>query len=265
MQPALGFPPVRGHAPNGQDPSYGGRVRELDWDGYRNVRDLGGLPTPSSPTGATQLGRIARGPRRELLTDRGWQDARVWGLRSVVDLRCADEVGRREGDPLVAPDALTDITVVAAPTEDQDDPEFRGVCFPILDSPEYWRHNWRILPDLVLGALRAIADAPSGVLVHCSAGRDRTGMISTLLLANAGVPPTAVAEDHAASVRAMAGTGTHAPGDRQATWDADQVTEWLATVTPIVEDVAADVDAAFAAVGADDDLRARLRARLTTP
>ncbi len=206
-------------------------MRELDWDGYRNVRDLGGLPTPSSPTGATQRGRIARGPRRELLTDRGWQDARVWGLRSVVDLRCADEVGRREGDPLVAPDALTDITVVAAPTEDQDDPEFREVCFPILDSPEYWRHNWRILPDLVLGALRAIADAPSGVLVHCSAGRDRTGMISTLLLANAGVPPTAVAEDHAASVRAMAGTGTHAPGDRQATWDADQVTEWLATVT----------------------------------
>ncbi|MCM3522479.1 tyrosine-protein phosphatase [Curtobacterium sp. P97] len=240
-------------------------MRELDWDGYRNVRDLGGLPTPSSPTGATQRGRIARGPRRELLTDRGWQDARVWGLRSVVDLRCADEVGRRDGDPLVAPDALTDITVVAAPTEDQDDPEFREVCFPILDSPEYWRHNWRILPDLVLGALRAIADAPSGVLVHCSAGRDRTGMISTLLLANAGVPPTAVAEDHAASVRAMAGTGTHAPGDRQATWDADQVTEWLATVTPIVEDVAADVDAAFAAVGADDDLSARLRARLTTP
>ena len=95
-------------------------MRGLDWDGYRNVRDLGGLPTPSSPTGATQLGRIARGPRRELLTDRGWQDARVWGLRSVVDLRCADEVGRREGDPLVAPDALTDITVVAAPTEDQD-------------------------------------------------------------------------------------------------------------------------------------------------
>lgn len=240
-------------------------MRELDWDGYRNVRDLGGLPTPLSPTGATLAGRVARGPRRELLTDRGWRDARAWGLRSVVDLRCADEVGRRDGDPFIAPDALTGITVVSAPTEDQDDPEFREVCFPILDSPEYWRHNWRILPHLVLGALRAVADAPAGVLVHCSAGRDRTGMVSTLLLADAGVSPTSVAEDYAASVRAMAGTGTHAPGDRQASWDAERVTDWLATVTPIVEDVAADVDAAFAAVGADDDLRARLRARLTTP
>lgn len=240
-------------------------MRRLDWDGYRNVRDLGGLPTPLSPTGVTQLGRVARGPRRELLTERGWQDARGWGLRSVVDLRCADEVGRRDGDPLVAADALAGITVVAAPTEDQDDLEFREVCFPILDSPEYWRHNWRILPDLVLGALRAIADAPAGVLVHCSAGRDRTGMISALLLADAGVAPTVVANDYSASVRAMAGTGTHAPGDRQASWDAGQVTDWLATVTPIVEDVAADVDGAFAAVGADDDLRARLRALLTTP
>ncbi|WIE75172.1 tyrosine-protein phosphatase [Curtobacterium sp. MCSS17_007] len=162
-------------------------------------------------------------------------------------------------------DAVAEVRVVHAPTEDQDDPEFRAVCFPILDSPEYWRHNWRILPDLVLAALHAVADAPSGVLVHCSAGRDRTGMISALLLANAGVPPALVAEDYASSVRAMAGSGTHAPGDRQASWDADEVTDWLAVTAPIVEDVAADVDAAFATVGADADLRTRLRALLTEP
>lgn len=156
------------------------------------------------------------------------------------------------------------VQFVHAPTEDQDDPEFREVCFPILDSPEYWHHNWRILPDLVLVSFEAIAAAPSGVLVHCSAGRDRTGMISALLLANAGVGPAEVAADYAESVRAMAGVPTHSPtGDRQASWGDDEVSGWLLKTMPIVEDIAADVDNAFAMIGASSVLRARLREQLT--
>ncbi|MBF4583203.1 tyrosine-protein phosphatase [Curtobacterium sp. VKM Ac-2865] len=238
-------------------------MRDLVWDGYLNARDLGGLPTPLSATGATRFGRVARGPRRELLTEAGWRDARGWGLAAVVDLRCADEIGVRDGDPVVSLETREAVPVVSAPTEDQDDPEFRETCFPILDSPEYWRHNWRILPHLVLATLTAIADAPHGLLVHCSAGRDRTGMVSALLLSNAGVSPAVVAADYAESVRAMAGAKTHAPNDRQATWGTDEVDEWIAATALIVEDVAADVDAAFATIGADADLRSRLRARLT--
>ena len=239
-------------------------MRNLAWDGYPNARDLGGLPTPASTTGATIFGRVARGPRRELLTETGWQDARRWGLATVVDLRCAHEIGPREGDPVVGAITTSAVSIVNAPTEDQDNAEFRETCFPILDSPEYWRHNWRILPDLVLGALSAIAAAPTGVLVHCSAGRDRTGLISTLLLSNAGVDPSDVADDYAASVRAMAGAQTHSPtADRQSTWGPDQVTNWLARTVPIVEEIAAEADAAFDAIGAGPDLRIRLRELLT--
>ncbi|AMM21629.1 protein tyrosine phosphatase [Frondihabitans sp. PAMC 28766] len=238
-------------------------MRTLDWDGYLNARDLGGLSTSFSATGATIFGRVARGPRRELLTEDGWRDARGWGLAAVVDLRCEYEIGVRDGDPAVSPETLATVPVVNAPTEDQDDPEFREVCFPILDSPEYWHHNWRILPHLVLATLHAIADAPHGVLVHCSAGRDRTGMISALLLSNAGVEPTLVAADYAESVRAMAGAKAHAPNDRQAAWGTEEVDSWIAETAPIVEDVAADVDAAFATIGAGSELRSRLRARLT--
>jgi len=240
------------------------RVRHLAWDGYPNARDLGGLPTPLSATGETLFGRVARGPRRELLSDAGWSAARAWGLSGVVDLRCEHEIGTRDGDPTVAPSSLLGIAVMNAPTEDQDDPEFREVCFPILDSPEYWRHNWRILPGLVLGALSAIASAPPGVLVHCSAGRDRTGMISALLLSNAGVSPDDVAADYAESVRAIAATAPHSPGaDRQSGWTDDQVDSWISETAPIVVDVAADPDAAFRAIGAEVDLRNRLRALLT--
>jgi protein-tyrosine phosphatase len=239
-------------------------MRDLAWDDYPNARDLGGLPTPLSPTGATTYARIARGPRRELLTDTGWQAARSWGLATIVDLRCAHEVGVREGDPHPSPASLRTMRVVNAPTEDQDDPEFREVCFPILDSPEYWRHNWRILPELVRESLTAIAIARPGVLVHCSAGRDRTGMISALLLSNAGVSSTDVAADYAESVRAMAGAQPHVPThDRQASWTPAEVESWIAQTAPIVEGVAKDPEAALDAIGLAAELRFRLRALLT--
>lgn len=241
-------------------------MRELRWDGCRNVRDLGGLDTPLSVTGRTMPGRIARGPRRERLTEQGWHDARGWGLATVVDLRCQYEAGTREGDPAVGSEALAGIDVVHAPTEDHDDGEFREVCFPILDSPAYWQHNWRILPGLVRRTLTAIAEARPGVLVHCSAGRDRTGMISALLLGNAGVAPHDVAEDYAASVREMAGTATHAPThDRQAAWTPKRVETWLAQTTPIVQDIAARTDEAFDVLGLSPDVRTRLRELLVAP
>ncbi|MDU5427704.1 tyrosine-protein phosphatase [Actinomyces urogenitalis] len=195
-----------------------------------NLRDLGGIRTSA---GVTRFGRVARGPRRERLDAEGWAAARDWGLATVVDLRCSYEIGWRHGDP--APVDIPDMTVVNAPTEDHDDEEFRRVCFPILDSPECWTHNLRILPALVRTTLEAIAAAAPGVLVHCSAGRDRTGMVTALLLANAGVVPDLVADDYELSVRAVAGTASHQPThDRQSTWTQAQADAWTAQVRPHV-------------------------------
>jgi hypothetical protein len=205
------------------------------------------------------MGRIARGPRRELLTAAGWNAATRWGLHSVVDLRSADETGARSSDPDAQPPFGLAITL--APTEDQTHAEFREVCLPILDSPEYWQHNVRILPSFVRGSLEAIASSEPGVLVHCAAGRDRTGMISALLLANAGVASDDIVVDYAESVRAMAGAAVHGgpANDRQASWTADEVTIWLGEVTPHVYAFVADPDAVLDALEVDAETRCRLR------
>jgi hypothetical protein len=48
--------------------------------------------------------------------------------------------------------------------------------------------------------LNAIAHAePGGVAYHCMGGRDRTGLVTMLVLAAAGVAPDAVGEDYALS------------------------------------------------------------------
>jgi protein-tyrosine phosphatase len=54
--------------------------------------------------------------------------------------------------------------------------------------------------EAIVAVLAAIATAPEGgVVIHCHAGKDRTGMISALLLALAGVPARAIAADYALS------------------------------------------------------------------
>lgn len=51
-------------------------------------------------------------------------------------------------------------------------------------------------------ALSAIANAqPGGIVVHCHAGKERTGVIAALLLALCGVPDSVIAEDYVASDR----------------------------------------------------------------
>lgn len=238
-------------------------MRTLSWDGYRNCRDLGHLPTP---TGRTQPGRVARGPRRELLTSTGWTQARAWGLNTVIDLRCADEIGPRDGDPKPDPAAMDAVTVIASPTEDHANAEFRRTCFPILDSPAYWPHNLRILPKMVRRTLERISEAQPGTLIHCSAGRDRTGLITALLLGTAGVAPHHIADDYAESITAMAGAQTNSPTpDRQTDWSPAQVADWIAKTRPLVIDFATDVDRHLDHITLSETHRDRLRALLLAP
>jgi hypothetical protein len=54
-------------------------------------------------------------------------------------------------------------------------------------------------PDQVIGALRSIAQAQCAALVHCAAGKDRTGVVVALALTVARVRPEAIIADYAAT------------------------------------------------------------------
>ena len=54
-------------------------------------------------------------------------------------------------------------------------------------------------PDQVVGAVRSIAHDPGAAIVHCAAGRDRTGVVVALALTAAGVRPEAVIADYTAT------------------------------------------------------------------
>jgi protein tyrosine/serine phosphatase len=163
--------------------------RHLHWDGCTNVRDLGGL-------GRIRHGALVRADALENLTAAGWAALEAHGVRTVIDLRNPDEIGE---DAAPRPPGLTTIRF---PLDGMEDTEFWSAWLhrPEFGTPHYYGPWLERFPDRAARVLNAIARAePGGVVYHCGVGRDRTGLVTMLILAALGVPPQAAAEDYALS------------------------------------------------------------------
>jgi protein-tyrosine phosphatase len=163
----------------------------LRWPDCRNVRDVGGLRVAGG--GRVRGGALVRADDLAGLTAAGIAAVRAYGVVRVVDLRSAEEVRRRPG-PFVG-----DPLRVHAPLVDEAVEYLRDPSLERTLSAVYRGSIERNARHIVAG-LVALADAPPGaVVVHCLAGRDRTGMHVALALGAAGVGADEIAADYARS------------------------------------------------------------------
>jgi len=175
--------------------------RTLAWEGMFNVRDLGGLPTEDGAR--TRFGVVIRADNVRRIRDvRTLVDH---GVTRVVDLRYASE---REDDPLER--LPVEVVHVSLLGEWDDDyqlalearmAEIEPTAYlewSYLDFLERFRANFG-------AAVTAVADAlPGTVCIHCAGGRDRTGLVSALVLRLAGVAVAEAAADYAESEERLA-------------------------------------------------------------
>lgn len=163
----------------------------MDWDGAVNAWHVAG--------GVYRMGR------REWLTEAGWRQAYDDGVRTVIDLRNAAEARRRDSDPLVAGSALAGITVVTAPTEEPGDPRFTQLSGPYLNDPAYYPDNARFFPEKLAGVFRELAAAAArgNVVLHCAAGRDRSGMVAAMVQDLAGASDQEIADSYRRAARGI--------------------------------------------------------------
>ncbi|MFC4006757.1 tyrosine-protein phosphatase [Nonomuraea purpurea] len=186
-------------------------TRWIDLEGAVNARDLGGLPT--SDGGHTLSGRIFRADNLQGLTP---ADVALLvnelNLRHVVDLRSNAEVSLEGPGPLTqVPEVrhhhLTLFaeggrhTDVEADTIDGDRvlPWAERVLDEELRVSGFYFGYLRDRPDSVVAALRAMAMNDGASLVHCAAGKDRTGVLSALALELAGATREAIVDDYVAT------------------------------------------------------------------
>ena len=190
-------------------------------DGTTNMRDLGGLPTADGAR--TVPGRILRSDNLQTLsTDDVARLRTEFGLREVIDLRTTAEILLEGRGPLRdVPDVVhrhfsllperghhTDVFAVeeddpvaelsegwvetllprqTAPHDQGEPPAVRSYLGYLSDRPDH-----------VVGALRALTAAePGASVVHCAAGKDRTGVVVALALAVADVPHEEIVADYA--------------------------------------------------------------------
>ena len=153
--------------------------------GAVNFRDVGGLP---AGTRRTRRGVLYRSGNLAQLDEDGTAALGALGIRRIIDLRADDEVAH-------APSR-----VAGLPVRTQRVPLFLGsvASFFADDIPldEMYRRLVEDSAERVVEVVRGIvADQP--VLVHCTVGKDRTGVTVALALAAAGVESEAVIADYA--------------------------------------------------------------------
>jgi protein-tyrosine phosphatase len=169
--------------------------RRIDLEGCLNFRDLGGYPTESGRSIGWR--RVFRSDSLHHLTAR--DVARIqseMGVRVVIDLRSTAERRSDSRRPLVEqPIELHHIPLFDGEQRAEDG----GMARRDMTLGERYVGLAEFAKDRIARVIETIARAPGSAVYHCAAGKDRTGVISAILLGIVGVRDDLIAADYAAT------------------------------------------------------------------
>ncbi len=213
--------------------------RHLALPGVFNLRDLGGYPAAGG--GSIRGARCcAPDALNQLDSTRRRRAGRAWSLRTIVDLRTHVEAEMAPSAVAGLAARTTHISLLGGDLQ----------ALP-LELAAIYRYIVAKCGGAIADAVRVLcADEAMPALVHCSAGKDRTGIVSALILAVAGVPDEFIAADYALSSIYLDPQRTPAIGRLQAsTGLGDRLTVALLSSPPaLILQVLAQVRAAAGSV-----------------
>lgn len=174
--------------------------RRVLLEGPGNFRDLGGLTTLDGAV--TARGLVYRSDRLSSLSDADLVRLEALGVRHVFDLR-SDQEAEQHPDRLPVGASYERLAMTS------DDKRQARTIYDRISAGEITSYGeaemvagyLRILENFSGSFARLVRQAARGepMVVHCTAGKDRTGLASMLLLGLAGVADEDIAADYAAS------------------------------------------------------------------
>ena len=175
--------------------------RKLPFTGAHNFRDLGGYKTEDGR--ALKWGKIYRSDDLHLLTDEDLKYLSRLNIKSVVDFRSDEE---RESEPdRLNPDMTQVLLPIKFQPEELDEETIKNLMknltFGTLDSSNLLRDfNIVIVKDFATEYKKffrhVIENNAEPIVFHCTAGKDRAGFASAMILTVLGVPREKVIEDY---------------------------------------------------------------------
>ena len=183
-------------AAGADSPSYGmmSYRRLLPLEGGSNFRDMGGYPTVDGRT--VKRGLLFRSGAMTGLTQEDQTYLEQFGFAAVMDLRSSEEIelypnhwaANTDIDYLSVPYSILELMAQVA-----EEPE------SLADTRDY-SSMYVTMIDMLKPQLKTYFDAllneQTPIVVNCSAGQDRTGVTSALLLSVLGVDEDLVIEDY---------------------------------------------------------------------
>jgi protein-tyrosine phosphatase len=187
-------------------------VRLLTLDGSFNFRDLGGYETMDGRI--VQWRRLFRADGPHALTAADARQLGELGLATVIDLRTVDEAEQRGrwtdhvGDAVCYHLPMTDVLPGEEELRDWVDAAHVG---------DHYGQIARRGAPAIAAAISVLAEqAAFPAMFHCSAGKDRTGVLAAILLGMLGVPDETIVADYVLSRDAM---------ERMLTWLRERATD----------------------------------------
>lgn len=276
----------------------------LDVPGTWNVRDVGRPPRSAEHDGAgpddaagpgptLRDGVLFRSASLSTLTPEGVEILERLGVSAVLDLRGDHEVERDGADVLPARARQVrlpfgDLGRSHGETDTSQDAggapaDPREMLVRLATSDDPAAAGETLMRRLYAGfvsdpaaleavavSLETLAAEPGAVLVHCSAGKDRTGWVVAVVQLLCGVPRDAVLAEYlrsASSAATLAATLPDVPEVDPAFWSAFTTVRpaYLETALDAVRDTYGTLDAYVEAAGVTPEVVAAVRARLVLP
>jgi protein-tyrosine phosphatase len=172
--------------------------RRLLWDGCYNVRDLGGYSTKHEKqtrwrafVRADNLARLSQDGRNALIS---------YGVNTIIDLRSDYELDI-DPPPFAPMNGQNGYPqYMNLPLLDESDKNGMDLINQTQSLTEMYCIMIDRYQENIARVMEAFAKATNGtILFHCHSGRDRTGLIATMLLSLVGVDYPTIAKDYAIS------------------------------------------------------------------
>jgi protein tyrosine/serine phosphatase len=255
-------------------------ARIVSLEGVDNFRDFGGYATAAGR--AIRPGQLYRSAHHGQATDADLAAIAALGIGVIVDLRRGEErqrtpSRRHEGfaAKLIENDgneASSDPFIEFIRTSDVSEDAFRDYMLGYYrGAPFDERHL-----DLFSRYFRALAEDDGAVLIHCTAGKDRTGLLAALTHHIAGVHRDDIFDDYLltnsvasferrlpAVARMIVEVSGRTPTDAAVRTAVSVDAAYLERAFEVIEARSGSIDAYLEdALGVDAALRARVEARL---